>query len=256
MVVWRLLVDGALDGRLNMALDRAIQLAREEGSAPPTVRLYRWVRPTVTLGKFQPIEGVDLDECARYGVDVARRFTGGRGVLHDDELTYSVVASVDDGVPRGVAASYRVLCAALVEAYTALGVAAELTSHDGTRSSSAACYLATTRADLSLGAMKLSGSAQVWHGETVLQHGSFTVSRDLGREAAVFRLANDEVAAMQARTVTLLDAMGRRPESDGLVRAVVAAFERTLDVRLVVGQLTAREAQLAGELVGRGGPGL
>lgn len=246
---WRLLVDGAIDGQLNMALDRAIQLAREEGSAPPTLRLYRWARPTVTIGRFQSLAGVDLEQCDRRGIDVVRRLTGGRGVLHDDELTYSVVASVDDGIPRGVAASYRVLCAALVEAYTTLGVAAQLTERDGVGSASAACYLATTRADLSLGALKLSGSAQVWHGATVLQHGSFTLSRDVTREAAVFRLAELDREKLAGGTATIEEALGRRPAPAEVSAAVVSGFEQALGVRLVPGELTAREAQLAGNLL-------
>ncbi|MDP2232400.1 MAG: lipoate--protein ligase family protein, partial [Actinomycetota bacterium] len=115
---WRLLsADGPKDGAWNMAVDRAIQLACAAGAAPPTLRLYTWARPTVTLGRFQPASSVQADACGRYGVGVVRRFTGGRGVLHDDEVTYSIVASVPDGVPRGVAASYRYLCTGLTEAY-------------------------------------------------------------------------------------------------------------------------------------------
>ncbi len=80
------------------------------------------------------------------------------------------------------------LCGGLVEAYRELGVEAALTARPRGDGSSAACYLHATAADLSLGALKLSGSAQVWHGSTVLQHGSFIVSRDVDREARVFGL--------------------------------------------------------------------
>jgi len=249
VVAWRLITDGAIDGRLNMAIDRAIQIAREEGSAPPTVRLYRWARPTVTIGRFQDLDGVDVAECDRRGVDIARRFTGGRGVLHDDELTYSVIASTDDGVPKGVAASYRVLCSALSAAYVELGVDAELTPRDRGAGTSAACYLATSRADLSLGALKLSGSAQVWLGATVLQHGSFTVTRDVEREAAAFRLGDEERARLAATTATLVGVLGRRPDDLQLERAVCKGFADALGIRLVPGELSAREAELAGTLL-------
>ncbi|MBN2405704.1 MAG: hypothetical protein JXE06_09010, partial [Coriobacteriia bacterium] len=111
-----------------MAIDRAVLHAHETGEAPPTLRLYRWRVPTVTLGKFQKASDADLELCERLGIDVVRRPTGGRGVLHDDEVTYSVVAGVREGLPRGVAASYRVLCGALVEAYHDLGVDADLTA--------------------------------------------------------------------------------------------------------------------------------
>ena len=125
--VWRLIIDGQQPGAANMAIDRAMLAGRRQGSSPATLRLYRWKCPTVTVGHFQRLDQVDLAACARRGFDVVRRPTGGRGVLHDDELTYSVVAHVEDGVPRGVAASYRHVSAALAEAYRILGVEAELT---------------------------------------------------------------------------------------------------------------------------------
>jgi lipoate-protein ligase A len=245
---WRLLVHGALDGRLNMAIDRAVQLARDEGSAPPTLRLYRWSRPTLTLGRFQSLTTVDTAECARAGVDVARRFTGGRGVLHDEELTYAVVAGVDDGVPRGVAASYRYLCAALIEAYAQLGVRTELVTRESTARSAGACYLQSTRADLAAADAKVSGSAQVWRGETVLQHGSFVVHREMSRESKVFRLDRHQLEHLSKHTRTLLELTGRRPTYAAIECAVVTGFERALGVRFAPAGLTAREAELAAGL--------
>jgi lipoyl(octanoyl) transferase len=245
---WRLLIeDSPIEGAWNMALDRAVQLAREEGSSSPTLRLYRWLRPTVTLGRFQDAAGVDREFCESSGVDVVRRFTGGRGVLHDDELTYSIVAGVADGIPRGTAASYRMLCTALVEAYQLLGVDAALTARPRGEGSSAACYLHTTPADLSLGAMKLSGSAQVWLGGTVLQHGSFTITRDVDREARAFRLSDDSRARLDAQTATLADALGRRPTIEDVREACVEGLQRAFGVRLVPGVVSERELQLAAE---------
>lgn len=245
---WRLIVNGPLEGVANMAYDRAIQLSRERGSGPPTLRLYRWARPTVTLGRFQSVASVDPAVCDRLGIDVVRRFTGGRGVLHDDELTYSVAASTADGVPRGVAASYRYLSEALAEAYRLLGVEASVTERDRVHSASAACYLATTRADLSLGAMKLSGSAQVWSGSTVLQHGSFTLSRDIEREAQVFGLSPEETVLLGEKTSTIHDALGRRPPLSEIEHAVSAAFETVLGISLTAGGLSEEEIGIARSL--------
>jgi len=248
--VWRLLVHGQVDGALNMALDRAIQVCREQGSTPPTLRLYRWARPTVSLGRFQSLETIDTRYCQRGGIDVVRRFTGGRGVLHDDEVTYSAVCGLDDGVPRGVAASYRHLCTALVHAYRVLGVDAELTERDRGHAETGACYLQTTRADLSAADAKLSGSAQVWHGSTVLQHGSFMMSRDVDREAKVFRLDTEHRALLAHSTVTLDDLDNRPADWAEVVSAVVDGFERALGVVLVPGELHALEASTASMLLG------
>jgi len=247
---WRLLIDESpADGARNMAVDRAIQSAHHAMEGPPTLRLYRWRRPTVTLGRFQDAVGVDRGLCEARGIDVVRRFTGGRGVLHDDELTYSIVAGVRDGIPTGTAASYRMLCGALVEAYRLLGVSAALTSRPRGDGSSASCYLHATAADLSLGALKLSGSAQVWHGETVLQHGSFTISRDVKLEARAFRLDTDTAARLANETATLTDALGHAPSMPEISSAAAGGLEHAFGVRLMPGLLTDAEVTLADGLL-------
>ena len=247
---WRLLIDdGPAEGAWNMALDRAVQLAHAAGEVPPTLRLYSWVRPTVTLGRFQDVTDVDRPFCAEHGIDIVRRFTGGRGVLHDDEITYSMVAGLADGVPKGTAASYRMLCGGLVEAYRLLGVDAALTSRTRGSGSSAACYLHATAADLSLGALKLSGSAQVWSGDSVLQHGSFTISRDSAREAAVFGLAETEAARLAAETATLERSLGYRPSHEIILDAIERGVACGLGVRFVTSPVTSSELSVARGLV-------
>lgn len=246
---WRLVVDGRVDGATNMATDRAVLVAHAAGEAPPTLRLYRWRVPTVTLGRFQPLDQVDLHACERRGFDVVRRPTGGRGVLHDDELTYSVVAGVSQGVPRGTAASYRHLSAALAEAYRLLGVPAALTARSRGRAGAGACYLHATPADLSLGAAKLSGSAQVWKGDSVLQHGSFVRSRDVAAEAEVFGLDATGQAALARDTATLEGALGEPPGIEEIADAVAGAFASVLGVDMEPGRLTAGEQAAAARFV-------
>lgn len=242
---WRLLVDEPLDGAFNMALDRSVQAARETGEVPPTLRLYRWRVPTITLGRFQDSGGIDLEACRESGVDVVRRSTGGRAVLHDDELTYSVIASTADGVPRGVAASYAYLSQALADAYRRLGVAAELVRRDAAASPSAACYLTATRADLSHAGAKLAGSAQVWQGSTVLQHGSFTRSRDVALEARLMMLSDEEAANLAEHTATLSSAAGGGPAIEAIAEAVTAAFSETLGITLRLMEATGPERDRA-----------
>ncbi len=245
---WRLIVDGPLPGARDMALDRALLTGVAEGSSPPTLRLYTWERPTLTLGRFQDLSTVDLDLARLRGVDVAWRPTGGRAVLHDDELTYAVAATLADGVPRGVVASYRHLAAALAEAFGALGVEAEVTSARRGLPASAACYLATTQADLAVGASKLSGSAQVWDRDAVLQHGSFVVSRDPLLEAALTRLGADQASALETGTCTIEGMTRRRPSAEELREAVVAGFERALGISFEPGSWTGLESERARDL--------
>lgn len=226
-----------------MALDRAVLHGVAAGSSAPTLRLYRWEVPTVSLGRFQPVEQVDQGVCDRRGFDVVRRPTGGRGVLHDDELTYSIVAGTRDGVPAGVAASYRHLSAALAEAYASLGVPARVTARSRGERGAGACYLHATQADLSLGAAKLSGSAQVWKDAAVLQHGSFVISRDVEAEAEVFRLDVRGREALDRTTATLSGTLGRSPAFEEIEGAVTRAVERVLGVTLAPGGFS--DAELA-----------
>ncbi len=249
MAEWRLITDGPADGAWNMAVDAALLATHEAGNGPPTVRLYGWDRPTVSIGRFQKAEDVDGAVCTDRGIGACRRPTGGRGVLHDDEVTYSIVAGVRDGLPRGVSASYRMLCGALVEAYRALGVQADLTSRPRGERGSGACYLHATDADLSLGAAKLSGSAQVWSHASCLQHGSFVLSRDVACEAAVFRLGSEEMREFARTTSTINDALGTPVDRGTVIRAVVAGLSSGLGAAFVSGALTSEEDRLAQEMV-------
>jgi lipoyl(octanoyl) transferase len=245
---WRLIVDGAGPGARNMALDRAMLAGRAAGSSPPTLRLYRWERPTLTLGRFQALNDADLDLARSSGVDVVRRPTGGRAVLHDDEVTYSVVAALADGVPRGTVASYRHFAAALAAAFRDLGVETQVTEASRGQRGSASCYLASTQADLVVGASKLSGSAQVWERDAVLQHGSFVVSRDIGLEAALLGLPPDQRALFEAETSTLESAAGTRPSIACIEEAVAGGFESALGVVLEPGVYTDAELGNARDL--------
>jgi lipoate-protein ligase A len=235
-----------------MAIDRALQLCREADDSPPTLRLYWWDVPTVTLGKFQDADRIDLALCRREGIAVVRRATGGRGVLHDDEVTYCVVASEQDGVPRGTSASYAHLGAGIVEAYRLLGVDTAVTSRSRGRSGSSACYLQTTQADVSAGSAKISGSAQVWTGTTCMQHGSFTRSRDLSREQAVFALTQAETDELRSGAVTLGECGVDVGDRQAIVDAVIQGFGDALGLVLEPGELTETERDTANRLLDAG----
>ena len=125
--IWRLINDGDLAGARNMARDVAILESVAATEAPPTLRLYGWDPPCLTLGRHQGVDAADLEFCRTEGIDVVRRPTGGRALLHHLELTYSVVAPLGAGpMPRGLQDAYRSICSALVRAMRGLGVDADL----------------------------------------------------------------------------------------------------------------------------------
>ncbi|HOS42518.1 MAG TPA: hypothetical protein PK794_02405, partial [Armatimonadota bacterium] len=126
---WRWLAPVEGPGAFHMAADVAIAEAARAGQARPALRVYRWTPPCVTLGKFQPADGnVRLDACARLGYDVVRRPTGGRAILHDHEVTFSIIIAEDDlpGAGANIMESYRALGRALVDGLRRLGLPAEL----------------------------------------------------------------------------------------------------------------------------------
>lgn len=98
---WRLVLTEPTDGPMNMATDQAIMEAVAEGRVPPTLRFFAWQPPCLSLGYTQPIADVDREQLAVRGWDLVRRMTGGRAILHTDELTYSVTVRADDPIVAG-----------------------------------------------------------------------------------------------------------------------------------------------------------
>ncbi len=95
-MAWRVLDTGINDAAMNMAIDEAIMLAHRGGEVPPTLRFYGWNPAAVSLGYFQKAEAaIDLGKCEQLGINVVRRLTGGRSVLHETELTYSIAVKAD-----------------------------------------------------------------------------------------------------------------------------------------------------------------
>ncbi|NJO83626.1 MAG: lipoate--protein ligase family protein, partial [Blastochloris sp.] len=125
---WRLLIDPPYGGAMNMARDEALLIGCATGASPPTLRLYRWQPVTLSLGRFQRSGAVSRAACVEQGVHVVRRPSGGRALLHDDELTYAV--AVRDTHPlflgSDVSEAYQRISGALLEGILRLGVAAEL----------------------------------------------------------------------------------------------------------------------------------
>lgn len=166
----RLLVTPPLTGALNMALDEVLLAS---GGAP-VIRVYEWLPHTITLGYGQRSTDVDEAACRRWGLDVTRRLTGGRAVLHGDELTYSVIAAPDAlGGIRNITESYHRICACLIAALARAGITVALSDrHGGGTSHDPACFASAAGGDLSVDGRKLMGSAQCHKLGGVLQHGS------------------------------------------------------------------------------------
>src|SRR5881396_38515 len=189
---YRFLNTETLNAAMNMAIDESVQMHYLQNSAPPTLRVFRWFQPSISLGRFQSIEReIVSEQCLEGGVALVRRPTGGRAVYHRDEFTYSIVISKRFGVPSGVIAAYNFLAQGLLAALTLLGVQAELSDGRVSKNPSAACFASSTQADLASGGFKLIGSAQVWKDDTLLQQGSLPLDDRSAEFFTMLRFPNE-----------------------------------------------------------------
>lgn len=247
---WRLLNTDHLDGATNMAVDEAILRGVAEGVSPPTLRFFGWQPACLSLGQAQPIADVDADACARLGVDVVRRPTGGRAILHVDELTYSVTAREDEPRVRGgIVESYRRLSEGLLAGLLRLGVPVQQVErpdgHD--RDQDPVCFVAPSNYEIVFDGHKLVGSAQVRRRGVVLQHGSLPLVGDIARICDVLAARPDR-ERVRARAITVERAIGRPVRFEDAARFMSEGFAAALNVHLTPGDLTPQERAWTAEL--------
>ncbi len=251
---WRLIVDAhPRTGAWNMALDEAVMDAVAAGAVPPTLRFYQWEPPCLSLGKRQPLDGVELARCRDDGVDVVRRATGGWAILHTDELTYSVAVSPQDERAAGaILDAYRKLSAGLVDGLRRLGALAEMNPVNpyGVHNASAACFEVPSAYEITVGSQKLMGSAQARPAGRVLQHGSLPLRGDIARVADYLRHDADDArehlrAHLRERATTLGDVLGRPVSFAEAAEALRFGFAAALNLDLAPGDVTPDELAAA-----------
>ncbi len=183
---WRLLDTGAREGAWNMACDVAL-MERVRRTGEPVFRVYAWSRPTLSFGRHEAARRqYDPTAITAAGVDLVRRPTGGRALLHDHEVTYSITAPVRSG--ESLTESVRSFNQLLLRALRALGVdAVEAREPRSMRPEGAACFAVPSAGELTLHDRKLVGSAQVRQDGVLLQHGSILLDDDQGRIAGFAR---------------------------------------------------------------------
>lgn len=270
---WRLLLSPPADGPRNMAVDEAILLAVAEGRAAPTLRFYAWSPPCLSLGYAQPLDDVDLGRLSARGWGLVRRPTGGRAILHTDELTYSIIAPMDEPrVTGGVVESYRRLSAGLLRGLELLGLAAradkrpddgrQTTDDDwppsaGRHPSSTVtlpvCFEVPSDYEITAGGRKLLGSAQVRKRGVALQHGTLPLTGDIARICEALRFESEAErervqARVRGRATTMAEALGVDVTWDQAAAALGRGFEEALNLELLTGDLSGLETDCARRL--------
>jgi lipoate-protein ligase A len=258
MDTWRFLKTPPAHGAWNMAVDEAILEAVGRNESLPTLRLYAWEPACLSLGYAQPYSDVDIHRLRTRGWEIVRRPTGGRAVLHTDELTYAVIAPLSEPRVAGtVLESYQRLANALVEALNLLGMPVQVNKNSisapNTRPSPV-CFEVASTYEISAGGKKLIGSAQARRKEGVLQHGSLPLTGDLTRILQVLSFPDEESRThagerLLKRATTVENALDRQVSWDEAARAIVAAFGTMLALDLQPGDLTTDERKRAEEMV-------
>jgi lipoate-protein ligase A len=263
---WRLIPYAEYDAAMNMAIDEAILESHQQGTAPPTVRLYGFCPPAVSIGYAQKLAPDVVARIRAAGLEIVRRPTGGRAVLHLSDLTYAFIGTAhgakanepnDERSTRAflsssIVGAYKQICQGLIGALDLLGVATELGTSDSSYRQMQDCFMATTTADLHHRGKKLVGSAQLRRGNGVLQHGSLLLNQDQHLMERLLTGAAEQPAptlnAKPARHANLFELAGRQIQIADLESAMKSGFEKAFGKELKIAQLSDGELKIAQRL--------
>ncbi|THE11293.1 lipoate--protein ligase family protein [Bacillus timonensis] len=263
--VWRFIDSGNCSPEFNMALDEALLDWNSEGKIPPTIRFYGWNPATLSIGYFQKVEReIDLDAVKKYGLGFVRRPTGGRGVLHDQELTYSVIVSEEHPeMPKTVTEAYRVISEGVLQGFRKLGLDAYFAvpktaeEREGLKNPrSAVCFDAPSWYELVVEGRKVAGSSQTRQKGVILQHGSILLDIDEDKLFDLFKYPSERVKERMQRNfknkAVAINALREIPVTiEEAKKAFKEGFEEGLNVVLEPYQLTNEELNYVNEIAER-----
>jgi len=239
-----------------MAIDEALLITCQEENQQeffPTLRFYRWKTPTLSFGYSQKwSKTVNQNYCRKWGINIVRRLTGGRAVLHHKELTYSLVARCNEGFfSCSILETYRHISAALMQAFNKIKAPIQLVNHPLNRhfssfdSPNKPCFFSATKYELAYQGKKVVGSAQKRISNSFLQHGSIPLELNLEQ---LFGATNSQDRAEDIKVIALNEVLGYQIRLEDLISVLIKGFEEYFSLKLIPGGLTERELKLAEKL--------
>jgi lipoate-protein ligase A len=256
--IWRLLVTPPMSGARNMAIDEAILETVGQNRSLPTLRLYAWEPACLSIGYAQPCADIDLKRLSALGWDWVRRPTGGRAILHTNELTYSVIAPLTEPrVAGGVLESYQRISKALLAALHSVNIRAEanpINPAGNAQENEPVCFEVPSNYEIVVDRKKLIGSAQARRKDGVLQHGTLPLCGDLTRIMNVLVYSAESKrrnAALRllSHATTVETVLGHQISWETAAQAIIAGFQSELDLELVQGDLSDHEIKLVERLI-------
>ena len=229
-----------------MAVDEAISEAVRQKLSPPTLRLYRWSRPSLSIGHFQKISDVNTDYCKKMDYTVVRRLTGGRAILHDMELTYSFSALTNSPpFSNSLHENYSVISRAILLGLKKCGIKAEISfERKRTGQRNPACFKAVSYGEITINGRKVIGSAQKRYTNGFMQHGTVLLDFDAEKLSNVLRHADDSAFRDIGSISDNIE--GVTFETLGL--AIKKGFEDSLGIKLISDSPTKFELDLTKKL--------
>lgn len=242
-----------------MALDEALLKSVAENHTPPTLRLYSWQPATLSLGFAQPAADVDVEKLQANKWDLVRRPTGGRAILHVDELTYSLTAAADDPLLSGdLLESYRKISRALLAGLASLRVTAtgDATYENSTsgKVKNPVCFETPSNYEITSGGKKLIGSAQARKYGGILQHGTLPIRGEITRITRALKFASEHdrasaAAKLTAHAVTLESVLSTIPDWLTVAGAIIKGFSETFEISFIESQPDPAEIEYANQLM-------
>jgi lipoate-protein ligase A len=236
---WRLILTGHKSAYYNMALDEAI-MKLSHNQEVPTMRFYGWTPAAISIGYFQGMrDEVDIEKCNEYGVDVVRRITGGGAVFHDQELTYSFVATEVSGIlPKNILDSYRKICGGVIAGLGKLDLNASFVPLN----------------DIVVAGKKISGNAQTRREKAILQHGTILAAVDVEKMFSLLKVPNEKLKGkliedVKQRVTSIEQQLGKKVSFEQTLSAMKKGFEENFGVKLKESKPTKEEAILASEIM-------
>jgi lipoate-protein ligase A len=247
---WRLIIDQPASGSWNMAVDDALLEAAQGDSYIPTLRLYSWNPPCLSLGHAQHIREVNREALIKMGWDLVRRPTGGRAILHIDELTYSITGNTEQPILKGgILESYQKISQTFIQMLQkySLDPRSREESQQAKNQVEPVCFEIPSNYEITVAGKKIIGSAQARRKNAILQHGAIPLTGDISRIIKVLAYSDEDSrknAALRvlSRATTIENQTGKSISWHQSAMDLVRAFEETHNLFLIKGELTAEEA--------------
>lgn len=260
--IWNFINTGSKNLYYNMAMDEALLNFVSRGEIDPVIRFYTWNPATLSIGYFQRLQKeIDIDKVKEKGYGLVRRQTGGRGVLHDKELTYSVIVPESHpNMPSTVTEAYKIISQGLLEGFKNLGfetyfaIPRSKEERDKLKQPrSSVCFDAPSWYELVVEGRKIAGSAQTRQKGVILQHGSILQDIDIDDLFDMFKFKNERLKAKMKenfvqKAVAINDISNQHITLNEMENAFEAGFKKGLNIDFKPLELTEKQLEEVQEL--------